>query len=325
MSEFTNNFNNSNLFIYLDYSLINGLSSVFLNGYIQRTSLKNTWDDTITGKIDSFVKDHTQNDSNRIHQVTDGTIIDTKTRFKSHYDDTGNGNSLEGKKNVKIEAAVETIYTSFSLHRQLFSSMYSNNLIKPGINKNNINRHNFCDGEYIELRGEITCMSLVCYLDYLITIINSFYNCNNDNKNKLNELLKDFNPGIWNYTAISNVLTRFKELLVANGTEDIIMYCGEKPVILIVSSQCFLENTAHMFDKSNCCCNIFGKVAKRCNVNEKFTLLRKTGHPDYYDGFLKSIQPYIEILRQRGIPIPDPPKTDFDNNPLFVIPISMYL
>ena len=322
MAEFTNSINNSNMFIYLDYSLINGLSSVFLNGYIQKTSLKNTWDDTITGKVDSFIKDHNQNDNNKIHQTTDGPVIDTKTKFKSHYDDTGSGNSLEGKKNVKVEAAVETIYTAFSLHRQLFTSMHSNNLIKPGINKYNIHQQILCDGEYIELHGEITCISLVCYLDYLITVINSF---NTDGNNTLNTLLKNLNPGIWNYTAISRVLSRFKELLVANGTEDMIMYCGNKPVILIVSANCFLERSATMFDKSNCCCNVFGKIAKRCNTDEKFSLLRKTGHPDYYDGFLKSILPYIEILRQHGIPIPDPPNTDFADNPIFVIPISMYL
>ena len=86
-----------------------------------------------------------------------------------------------------------------------------------------------------------------------------------------------------------------------------------------------MESKAHIFDKSNCCLTIFGKVLKHCSENDSLSLLRKTGHPDYYEGFLNNLEPYLNILRDNGISIPETPKINYDENTLFVIPISVYI
>ena len=321
----------TNIFIYLDSILINGLSSVFLNGYIQKRTITKTIDNYISGKIDDGLKTHDHNEYSKSKQVNKQSItprsndshIKSKNNVNYCCDEDFRNESLEGRRNVRFQESNETIYTYFSLHRELYEYMNYYNIIKNNITKDNIMNVSFNSGDYIEIKGEITCVSLVCYLDYLITIIDSFNT--SENVNLLDNLIANNNPGIWTFNALLKVLIHFKATLEKQHTGDIVVNCGDKVFILTVIDDNFLESKAHIFDKSNCCLTIFGKVLKHCSKNENLSLLRKTGHHDYYEGFLNNLEPYLNIFRNNGISIPNPPKINYDENTLFVIPISIYI
>lgn len=321
----------TNIFIYLDSLLINGLSSVFLNGYIQKITVTKTVDNYMSGRIDDGLKTHDHNEYTKSKQRNKQEITPksndshVKSKSNSTYccDEDFRNESLEGRRNVRLQESNETIYTCFSLHRELHNYMNSNSIIKNNITKDNIMNMSFNSGDYIEIKGEITCISMTCYLDYLITIIDSFNTP--ENVNLLDNLLKENNPGIWTYNSLLKVLIHFKETLSKQNTGDVIVNCGEKTVVLTVIDDNFLESKAHIFDKSNCCLTIFGKVLKHCSFGESLSLIRKTGHPDYYEGFLNNLEPYLQILRDNGISIPEAPKTNYDENTLFIIPISIYI
>ncbi len=319
----------ANIFIYLDSILINGLSSVFLNGYIQKTTITKTIDNYISGRIDDGLKTHDHNERTKSKQVNKQNInpgsnnshLKTKSNSIHCCDEDFRNETLEGRRNVRLQESNETIYTYFSLHRELHDYMNSYNIIKNNITKDNIMNISLNSGDYIEIKGEITCTSIVCYLDYLITIIDSFSSL--DNTNLLDKLIVDDNPGIWTFNALLKVLVHFKETLEKQHTGDIIVNCGKKTVVLTVIDDNFLESKAHIFDKSNCCLTILGKVLKHCSKDNSLSLLRKTGHPDYYQGFLNNLEPYLNILRNNGITIPEAPQTFYNEDTLFVIPISI--
>ncbi len=321
----------TNIFIYLDSLLINGLSSVLLNGYIQKITITKTVDNYMSGRIDDGLKTHDHNEYTKSKQHNKQAITPksndshVKSKSNSNYccDEDFRNESLEGRRSVRLQESNETIYTCFSLHRELHKYMSSNSIIKNNITKDNIMNMSFNSGDYIEIKGEITCISMTCYLDYLITIIDSFNTP--ENINLLDNLLKENNPGIWTYNSLLKVLIHFKETLNKQNTGDIIVNCGEKTVVLTVIDDNFLESKAHIFDKSNCCLTIFGKVLKHCSSGDALSLIRKTGHPDYYEGFLNNLKPYIQILRDNGISIPEAPKTHYDEDTLFIIPISIYI
>lgn len=330
-NSFSSNTSYTNIFIYLDSILINGLSSVFLNGYIQKTTITKTIDRYIAGKIDDGSKTHDHTELVKSKQVnkqkTDSkeTNSNLKNKSNSNYfaDEDFRNQCLEGRSNVRFQESNETIYTYFSLHRELHEYMSSYSIIKNNINKDNIMNISLDSGDYIEIKGEVTCTSIVCYLDYLITIIDSFNT--KDNVNLLDNLIKDDNPSIWTFNALLKVLIHFKDTLEKQHTGDILVNCGEKTIVLTVIDDNFVESKAHIFDKSNCCLTIFGKVLKHCSGSDNLSLLRKTGHPDYYEGFLNNLEPYLDILRKNGISIPPSPKTNYDENTLFIIPISIYI
>lgn len=82
------------------------------------------------------------------------------------------------------------------------------------------------------------------------------------------------------------------------------MNCSGYTAILNTNSKYFLNGDCYVFDKCNCNCNVLGKVIKVCtNNNDCINLLRKLTQENYYIDLLKSIEPYLDLLKNLNIPI----------------------
>lgn len=113
------------------------------------------------------------------------------------------------------------------------------------------------------------------------------------------------------------------EILNKNSTQDLILNCGDTPIILNVNNNFFLNNNAYIFDKVDCPCTVFGKVIKVAPHGECISLLRKTAQYNFYEKLLKEYCPYCNNLNSSGIIIPDMPRLKCEGISLIVVPISI--
>lgn len=307
------------LFIYFDDALVKSLSTSILDGFIEIRTRKCIRDRTFSGRYhmderfqiattERFNKDYTKGFKSK-HYYNDCNNFINK----------GNDGSLEDREFERVEEEIKRIYTSFSLHSQLLASLDSNNSLKR-LTSNNISNlpSTINEGDYIQLKGDLSTKSLCCYLDSLITIFNC---CGLD---RLNSLIATDSPGFMDYTGILGMLSHLYEVLLSKNTQDMVMYNSNTPVVLTTNSNCFLDNSSHMFDKSDCPCNVFGKVVKVCNDTNCINLLRKSAQETFYQEFLNSIEPYLDILKANGILLPKKPLTNVEGASLLVVPISIY-
>lgn len=309
----------TNLFIYLDENLVRSLSSVFLNGYIDIRTYRSIRDKTLSGRVHVENRAQGTNSTKLVRDYTKG--YKSKHKFIDCSDNISNGRdgSFEDRNFERVEEEIKRIYTSFSLHRQLMSNITSSKALKSIPKKKNLTAYNIIEGDYIELCGDITTSSIVCYLDALITLLNC---CGTD---KLNKLLEKNNPGFFDFKCIIELLSNLRKTLTENSTQDLIVNCGNTPVVLTTNTSCFLNNSSYIYDKVNCPCKIFGKVIKCCNKTEKIGLLRKSAQQEYYEDLMRFVEPYLNLIKTTGIPLPKKCNTCIGDNALLVLPISIYI
>lgn len=305
--------NGFDLFIYLDEGLVRNLSSLLLNGYIEIRTYKTTIDRTLTGRVHLENKQQLFGEHRHIKDERDGYKAKNHTQAENYQKAIESDSGLEHRDYEKIEDEVKKIYTVFGLHNELITGLYNTNMITH-INESHIINKKVAMGDYIEVNGEITTLSIVCYLDIIIDILTCY---GTDN---LNKLLDDRKSGRLNFTGILNMMKHLKELLTANDTEDLIVKNGDTTVVLTVNRRFFLNKDAYIFDKVHCGCKIMGKIVK---ITDNISLLRKTCQYEYYEKLLKSIQPLLNILEEDGIIIPDIPSLKISGRILELAPISI--
>lgn len=305
--------NGFDLFIYLDEGLVRNLSSLLLTGYIDIRTHRTTIDRTLTGRV------HLENRQQLFEEHRHAKAEREGYKEKNHSDAENcqksfeNESGLEHRDYEKIEDEVKKIYTVFGLHNELITGFYNANMLTH-INESHIINNKVSMGEYIEINGEITTVSIVSYVDIIIDILTCY---GTDN---LNTLLEDKKLGRLNFTGILNMMKHLKELLTANDTEDLIVKSEGTTVVLTVNTKYFLNKDAYIFDKVHCGCKIMGKIAK---ITDNISLLRKTSQYEYYEKLLESLDPFLNTLQEDGIIIPDRPSLKITGRVLVMAPISI--
>lgn len=307
------------LFIYMDEGLVRSLSSSKLEGIIDIRTLKCIRDRTLAGKVNFDEHYQLNNEDRRIRDNTEGYKQSHKICATTEGGTRGQDGSLEDREFERVEEEIKRIYTTFSLHTEMVTSLTNNNYLKDIQSASHITPTNLKSGDYIKVTGSLSTLSLVSYLDTLITLLN---NCGLD---RLNSIIDENPPGFLNYTGIVGMLSHLLELLTQKETVDMIMFCDDTPILLTTNSASFVNNTSHMYDKVNCPCNVLGKVVKFCEGDECLSLLRKSAQDDFYDAFMKTIEPYLQILVDKGLPLPNKPDVKISGTALMVVPISIYV
>lgn len=306
------------LLIYLDESLIRNLSSVFFDGYIDIKTHKEINDKSFSGKLHNENKEQFYEEDRYSKDIREGYKGKTSGEVDTHQSNLENDTSFETGQYTRREDEIKQIYTSFGLHKQLISGLYSKKLLRE-IHEDTICNSSTYEGEYIELKGNITTISLVSYLDILIDVLKCY------GTEELDKLLVDKSLGKLNYTKILKMLMHLLELLIKNNTQDLIIECNTATLIITVNTTFFLNKNASMFDKVHCPCKVVGKVMRTCRDGKKLSLLRKTAQFEYYEKLIKSIEPFLKLLEDEGILVPTIPKLNINEKYLLIAPISIYI
>jgi hypothetical protein len=141
--------------------------------------------------------------------------------------------------------------------------------------------------------------------------------------NSLNKMITAKNSGIMDFTSINSMLGHLNKILNFNATEDMILMCGDTPIVVNVNNNFFMNNNAYKFDKVDCPCTVFGKVINIAPRGQCISLLRKTAQTEYYEKILNTCYGYCDILDSNGIAMPKRPRLKCEGISLVVIPISI--
>lgn len=306
------------LLIYLDENLIRNLSSVFFNGYIDIKTHREINDKSFSGKVHRENREQIYDEDRCLKDIREGYKGKSYTEVATYQSSNENDNFFETSNYFRKEDEIKQIYTGFSIHRQLIKGLSTSGLLR-NITEISICNNDVAEGEYIELYGSISSISIVSYLETLTNIL-SCYGTEN-----LNGLLLNKELGKLDYTKILNILNYSLLLLTKNNTQDLLIECNSATIIITVNINFFLNQNASIFDKVNCPCKIIGKVIKNCMDKSKISLLRKTTQFEYYEKLFKSINPFLQLLENNGILLPTMPKLTIDEKYLLVVPLSIYI
>jgi hypothetical protein len=304
------------LLMYLDEGLVKNLSSLFLSGYIDIRTTRLIQDKTIVGRagVDNheriFGEDRFSEDERQGYKGSNCLTVEQS--------DTSSGVSagLEDREYIRKEEEVKKIYTTFSLHSQIISSLNESNSIKNFDNKT-IKEGDLVEGEYVKIRGKLTTESISSYLDSILNVFNCF-GCDS-----LNKMIGTKSNKFMNFTAMNSFMGHLNDILNKNSTKDMILTCGDTTVVINVNDNFFMNNNAYIYDKVDCPCTVFGKVISIAPNGKCISLLRKTAQHDYYESVLNNCTSYCDLLNSNGIIMPKMPRLKCEGISIVVIPISI--
>lgn len=306
------------LLIYLDELLIRNLNSLTLNGYIDIRTYRRIRDRTVGGN--ARISDRNSNGLDYKNQRDKISGYKSKhNTCEEHYQD-GSERSLgfEGRDFDRNEQEIKKISTVFTLHNDLLTNMRSKNNIKNAIDFKSFKEHDLKVGDYIEISGCVQEISIPLYIDTLIESINCY------GVDFLNSYLdKEKNNGL-DFGIIARLLEGLRSKITRNGTTDLVVKTGDTSIVLAINEKNFVNNGYNTFDFVQCSCKIFGKVMMIKENNDKcISLLRKSSQEEYYEKILKSIDPYLDILRSKNIILPKKPKCNITGKMIMILPISI--
>lgn len=306
------------LLMYLDEGLVKNLSSLYLSGYINIRTTKLIQDRTITGKTGFDNRERNYGEDRSFEEERQGYRNNNCTKLDSFDFSNNTSGDVEDREYLRREEEVQKIYTTFTLHSEIFSSLDSQNIVKY-FDDRTINAGEVSEGDYVKIRGNLTTENINTYLDTLLTAFNC-YGCEN-----LNKLISLKNEDIMNFTTMNNILSHLNDILNKNSTEDMILTCGDTPVVVNVNDNYFMNTNSYIFDKVECPCTIFGKVIKVAPCGDSVNLLRKTAQENFYEKILNQCIGYCNLLNSNGIIMPEMPRLKCEGISLVVVPVSIQM
>ncbi|SFU68468.1 hypothetical protein SAMN04487886_110114 [Clostridium sp. DSM 8431] len=306
------------LLMYLDEGLVKNLSSLYLSGYINIRTTKLIQDRSLTGKVGFDNRERNYGEDRSFEEERQGfrnnncTVLDT-----FDFTNTTSGN-IEDKGYLRREEEFQRIYTSFSLHSEIYTSLESQNIVKT-FDDRTINDGEVSEGDYVKIYGNLTTENVNSYLDTLLTAFNC-YGCDN-----LNKMVSFKDKELMNFSTMNNILTHLNDILNKNSTEDMILTCGDTPIVVNVNDNYFMNNNSYIFDKVECPCTIFGKVIKVAPCGDSVNLLRKTAQENFYEQVLNRCISYCDLLNSNGIIMPKMPRLKCAGISLVVVPVSIQM
>jgi hypothetical protein len=286
--------------IYANRSLILDLAAGLIDGYIESTSYKKAL--ALTGNIRA-------NKDYKVQETSEDKLKVTTDDESSYFD---------GKADYRNEFNVKNIYTTFYFLNNVREALIDQNLVR-NITEKEVQEGKIKGGEYVEFAGNLSTNSLCSIVATIIDILSSY-----DIK-ALDELIKNKVGGINNCSSILNQLKSLSNCLNRNNTTDIIMDIGSCCAVLDINNNNFSDKNAYVYDTANTQCRVLCKVIKYADKNDFICLLRKTAMSNFYNEFLTSLTPYLKVLNDNGILMPDKFITRVYGAAIQVIPIAMYI
>lgn len=303
------------LLMYLDEGLVKNLSSLALSGYINIRTTKLIQDRTLLGSASMDERHHCYDEDRCGEDERDGFKSSNLTRYEHCENTNQNRGYLENKEFIRREEEIQRIYTSFELHSQLMSSLDDGSTMKI-FNNVTINDGDVSTGDYVKISGDLTTESINSYVDSLLTLFDCL-GCDNLNT------IAACNNNYMNFNSMNKLLKHLDEIMNKNSTQDLILNCGNTPVVLNVNNNFFMNNNAYIYDRVECPCTVFGKVVKVAPNGQCVSLLRKTAQHSYYEKVLNQFEPYWQRLSSSGIIVPDKPRLKCEGVAMIVVPISI--
>jgi hypothetical protein len=103
------------------------------------------------------------------------------------------------------------------------------------------------------------------------------------------------------------------------------MNFGPCKAVLDINTNNFCDKNSCTYDTANCDCRVLCKVIKRVDKEDGICLLRKTGMSEYYNKFLASLLPYLKVLNDNGILVPNQFTTRIEGPAIQAVPVAMYV
>ncbi|NLK93744.1 MAG: hypothetical protein GX275_00945 [Clostridiales bacterium] len=310
------NTNTLDLLMYLDEGLVRNLSSLVLSGYIDIRTTRLIRDKTLSGRAAIENREHNFDEDRCAEDEREGYKGTNLFRAEHSEETINNMANIENREFIRREEEIKKIYTTFTLHKELFNGL---NTIKPVkiFDNVSIKDGDISSGDYVKISGELISESVNSYLDSLINIFSCFgCDC-------LNKIITTNDSSMMNFTSINNIVNHLNEILNRNSTQDLILNCGDTPIVLNVNNNFFMNNNSYVYDKIDCPCTVFGKVIKVAKNGQSISLLRKTAQHDYYENLLGKCTPYCDKLTNSGIVVPKMPRLKCEGISLIIIPISI--
>lgn len=299
--------------IYLNKSLMLDSYSILGEGYIESRSIRCVADKSDNIKLQMSSK----------NQIVEGEKISNNDKEKNKANDTTSTNigdilGMVDDRNInRNEITIKKIYTSFNLFNNFRNDMFNKKICRV-IDENNIVENDIVCGEFVELEATLIDYSLSNYVSNLIDVIECY-----DSK-ELDKLLKNATlpNSIINYSIILKQLKVLKVYLERNSTVNMIMKMGACTVVANVNLNFFQDKNSYIYDNANFKSKVLCKIVKS---GESINLLSKTGMEYYNNEFLISIAPYLNILKENNIIIPENCITEIGKGAIEVIPIAIYI
>ncbi|MBZ9633576.1 hypothetical protein [Clostridium sp. FP1] len=299
--------------IYLNKSLMLDSYSILGEGYIESRSIRCVADKSDNIKLQMSSK----------NQIVEGEKISNNDKDKNKANDTASTNigdvlGMVDDRNInRNEITIKKIYTSFNLFNNFRNDMFNKKICRV-IDENNIIENDIVCGEFVELEATLIDYSLSNYVSNLIDVIECY-----DSK-ELDKLLKNATlpNSIINYSIILKQLKVLKIYLERNSTVNMIMKMGDCTVVANANLNFFQDKNSYIYDNANFKSKVLCKIVKS---GEPINLLSKTGMEYYNNEFLISIAPYLNILKENNIIIPENCITEIVKGAIEVIPIDMYI
>ncbi|MGL5379993.1 DUF6414 family protein [Clostridium sp.] len=304
------------LFVYMDEDLVKNMNSMLLEGYIDIHTVTNIRDRTLTGNLRLLNRDNNTSDNKCSRNENDGYKSKSFAEDNNYQNGRENNAGIEDREYTRREEQIKKINAVFSFHNQIVNTLNSLSEYKKVSNIDTLG-DNISAGQFIEVDGEVTCTSLCCYLDALINILNCY------DIDVLNNLLVDKKIGLLNYTSILKLLQVIKDGICANDTRDLVLLHNDEHIVLNVNKNFFLNSNFNMYDLMHCKCRIIGKVMMVYEEDKKLSFLRKTSQEDYYSKMLDQLEPYLNLLSENGVLIPERPAYSLDENYIVLLPLSI--
>ena len=286
--------------IYINQDLVSDLTALMFGGFEESRNVRNREEFEV----------HVRNTNDCRVQAT---MEDRAVVTNEHHLGKVHG-EMEFLKDVNSTI----IFTDFSRFNSIRDMLLDKNMIKQIREKDILdNKINCC--EYVEFTASMTTTSLLSSINTLIGVIESY-----DIK-ILDNLIRENLLGITNVTFILNQLKFLSNSLSMNNTTDIVLNMNPFNVVLTVNLNAFSNKNAYVYDLAHSKLRVLGKVSRIVDGDNYFDLLRKTATSDYYNRFLTSLAPYLSILNNNGILVPDKFITKVNGPGVNVIPVAIYV
>lgn len=286
--------------IYTNRNLILDLASFLVEGYLESKSIKSVKEQEDTLRIALDYKEQ-------------GT-----TKDKSTTDTSEKSGYINVESEISDEITIKKVYTTFYFFNNIKDILRKKKLVRD-ITEYDIINKNICCGEYIEFSAKISTTSTLGAINRIIDVLESY-----DIK-VLDSLIKDNIGGLTNCSVILKQLKNINGYLSKNSTTDLIMNFNSARAVLDININNFCDKNACIYDTAYSECKTLCKIIKTVDENSSIDLLRKTGISDYCCDFFNSIKPYLKVLSDKGILVPNNFITKINGPAIQVIPIAIYV
>ncbi|WMJ79103.1 hypothetical protein RBU49_09380 [Clostridium sp. MB40-C1] len=306
---------NADIPIYMNKDLMLDIYSISIDGYIESRAIRCIEDNINNLKIQNSCKDGKNSGRKKANNNKEKSLAkDISTSYNNEF-----VAGVDGRRGTRNEISIKKIYTNFQIFNNLKDIMIRENSL-VSIQKRDIATRNIFYDKYTEVEGSISSISTVSQINCLIDILEA-YGCKD-----LDTLLKDKKEkGLTNYSVILTQLKNLNNCLTKNSTVSMIIDCDGFEMVLNVNLNNFLNKSTYMYDHVGCYCKVLCKIINTVNENEYIDLLCKTCTSDYYNKFLDNMYPYLDILSENNILVPNEITTKIEGPAVEAIPIAIYV